>query len=199
MEREEFDKLKQSNDYESFGFKNQKVKRTLFYETKYIDSLNTNIEFKYKENIVFFKENKSSRKAICIGYNPAKATKEIDVTNKRLIDCLWNEYDEYMLVNLYPQVSSNKTTCITDLEENENFCNVIIDIIKSEKDCIILFFGRTVNIKDDIYDAIVERINNKMPIKMTTHNDKFTHPGSNADIKLIDIQEENLRSSYRIE
>ena len=163
MTREEFDNLVISNEYESEGFSTtkHKVKRKLFCETKYIDSLESNVDLKYKEVIEFVKTDKISKTAICIGYNPAKASEKIDTTNKRLIDCLWNNYDGYRLINLFPQVSTDKTTCITDLEDNVKFCNVIINILTNEKDDIILFWGRTVAINKDLYDAIIKRIDNK--------------------------------------
>lgn len=190
-------------EYKSIGFKTtkHKVNRKLFCSKILCEPLQKNLEFKYKEEISFDKEKneKAGKKAICIGYNPAKASKKIDTTNKRLIDLLWSDYDEYLLLNLYPQISTDQDTCYPEIDENANFEEVITEMLEKDSRDIILFWGRTTVFTESICEAIKKRIKKKLPLKMTVHQGKFTHPGSNADIQLQDIKEENILTSYRLE
>lgn len=201
MDKSEFDNLNYKKEYESLvtNKNGHKVKRKLVTKSKYVKELEKDIEFKYKEKILFQKLNNKGKTAICIGYNPAKSCEDIDITNKRLIECLWEDYDGYELVNLYPQVSSDKTTCINDLDENYNFINVIVDIIENDEKDIILFWGRTLSLSDELYNAICNRLDKHLTLKMTTHNNKFTHPGANSAIEIKKCSKENLKTSHNIE
>lgn len=202
MNVNEFNNLECTNVYRSIGFKSTKheVKRRLFCSKKFCEPLRKNLEFKYKEEISFVKKGDTTEKnAICIGYNPAKASEEIDTTNKRLIDLLWSDYDGYLLLNLYPQISTNQDTCYPEIDENAFFEDVIIGMLEEDSRDIILFWGRTAVVTESICEAIRKRIDKGLLLKMTVHDDKFTHPGSNSDIQLKDIKNENIHTSYRLE
>lgn len=206
MNIKEFGELKISCRYPSCRFSDSKyeVSRELYCKKEFTETVGDCIQFKYKEIIKFIKDKKDNGKypkAICIGYNPAKASKDIDETNKRLIKCLWETYDEYLLVNLFPQVSSDKTTCIPDLKENVEFCNVIIDILKNDDRDVILFWGRTVSISEELFNAINNRIDNELPLKMTTYGGRFIHPGAIGKVELNDVTKGNLKknTTYKIE
>lgn len=203
MTLNDFDKLILHKKFISFSFKKNKhcVSRRAFVKTIFDKTYNQSFDFKFKEYIKFQKGtiNQCDNEAVCIGYNPAKASLSLDVTNKRLIDLLWNNFSGYLLINLYPQVSTNKCSCIPDLDENKNFSEVIVEILKKDKREIIIFWGRSVLIDENIKDAIENRIQLNLPLKRTTHNGKFTHPASNADIKLEDVTLDRIRNSFHIE
>ena len=82
-------------EYSSTGYGEKYIKRVL-----YVDNIE-NPKYKFKEEIDFIGENDEKPYAICIGLNPAKAQEELDVTNKRLINLLQNNYSGYYLFNIY--------------------------------------------------------------------------------------------------
>ena len=188
------------------GFKKSKHKVYRIYWSKKVvqEDVQENVEytFKYKEEISFIKESSLSKTAVCIGYNPAKAEDEIDTTNKRLIDLLWDDYDGYILYNFYPQVSSDKDTCNLDLEENENFIHLLSEVIKKEESDIILFWGRSVNIDKKIKLAIEARLRNNKVLKITTFKNEFKHPGAHGGCVLKELKSGDTyihkQTTYRI-
>lgn len=175
-----------------------------------------NFSFKYKEKITFLEKydknnkrkeikTKANKTAICIGYNPAAANDELDMTNKRLIDLLWDEYDGYLLVNLFPQITDKKDECDLDLADNLEFSKVVENILKNNNEDIILFWGRTTVIPQGIYEAIIYRLTSpqhdqgKKRLRMTVHGIYgFTHPASNAGISLQNVDVGNIIETYKI-
>ena len=193
---------KNNNGKEFSGFKKSKHKVHRIYWSK--EEVHEDVEytFKYKEKISFIKENSLSKTAVCIGYKPAKAEDEIDTTNKRLIDLLWDDYDGYILYNLYPQVSSDKNTCNLDLEENEDFIPILSEVIEKEEADIILFWGRSVNIDKKIKLAIEARLRNNKVLKITTFKNEFKHPGAHGGCVLKELKSGDTyihkQTTYRI-
>jgi hypothetical protein len=167
---------------------------TIVDRTLYLDNTNEP-KYKYKETIVFKKEQHSNRKALCIGLNPAKATKGIDVTNKRLILLLWDMYDEYTLLNLFPEITDNKKQINYEDDENKRFENTLIELLSNSSEDIILFFGRTTIVPPKFIEYIKNIDTTKRVLKLTAHNGEFTHPGSNAGIALIDYSSKFIRNA----
>lgn len=99
---------------------------------------------KFREEITVLDNGVSiDKRSICIGFNPAKAEEEIDTTNKRLITLLWNQYNGYNLLNLYPEITDNKNQIDLGDKENIEFLEKLIKELEIETRDIILFFGRT--------------------------------------------------------
>lgn len=161
--------------------KDYNVSRILFVDNE------DDSKYKFREEITFLNSRISAdKRAVCIGYNPAKAEEEIDRTNKRLIKLLWDYYNGYDLYNLYPEVTDNKNQVNLEDSENIEFLNKLIEkIVKDERD-IILFFGRTTVIPK-AFEEFLLRKSVSDNIKITVHNGEFTHPGSNAQIDLMDF------------
>jgi hypothetical protein len=55
-----------------------------------------------------------------------------------------------------------------------------------------------VYINEDIYSALKKRIKRRKPTRMTTYNEKFTHPRSNIKVELMDVKKDSLISLYKI-
>lgn len=159
-------------------------------------------KYKYKEVLEFIPISNSmsndSKMAVCIGLNPALACKEIDTTNKRLSAYLQKDgYSGYYLYNLYPEVASHKENINLEDEENKKG----IDYIKSEMyseniqnaKCIILFFGRTVNLSNEQEGFIKSLIKEKRYVKITTFNGEFIHPGSIGSFELMDLKSDYIK------
>lgn len=156
---------------------------------------NESYSFKYQEEIDFIGST-NNKKAICVGFNPAKAEKNIiDVTNKRLINSLWGLYSGYTLVNIYPQISPTKDECDTTLQENTDFECKLLQFLRDKKEDIILFFGRTTTITDDFKELIVEK---NTSIYITSHNNNFVHPASNAEIKIVKLSLDRVKTANYI-
>ena len=182
------------------------------WQTKIITSINSpvgkvvrtlrldnvdNPKYKYSEKLEFDGLSGNRSFAICIGLNPAAAEEEIDITNKRLIKLLKDEYNGYHLFNIYPEITDNKKQLNFDDEENREFINKLKDIlIRKEFDSldIIMFFGRTLVIPKPFID-LLEEWNGIRNIFITSHKDEFTHPGSNADIQKKPFEMDFLRRS----
>lgn len=138
------------------------------------------------EKIDFSIEGNEKLYAICIGLNPAKAEEKLDVTNKRLISLLNKEYGGYYLFNIFPEITNNANKINLEDEKNIYFVNKLKEeLSKGEyKNLdIFLFFGRTFSIPNNFIELIYEWISTGKKIYITTHNDEFIHPGSNAKIK----------------
>ena len=182
----------------------RKVDRVVW---SYTDNGNT---FKDEEIIEFQKDEKEKtmKKAICIGYNPAQCEKKLDTTNKRLAKMLWEDYDGYTLKNLYTQVTPDAATCDLSLAGNNDSINEIAARIESEEDTIILFWGCTAVVYNMIIGALEKREKKK-----TSHNGScfrtmytkgknrngeeiFIHPGSQDGTKLADfVFDKNVKTT----
>lgn len=175
--------------FDSIGYFKYKVKRTL-----YIDKY-PNPKYKYKEKIDFNGSEKCKPYAVCIGFNPAATKSDIDVTNKRLIKLLKKDYGGYFLFNIYPEIADNIKQLNFNDENNQSFVDQLVNILNEEEYCdldIILFFGRMVAIPEQLESFLKEQ-NEK--IFITSHNNEFTHPGSNADIQKKPFEMDFLRKS----
>ena len=168
-------------------------KNTIVSRNLYLDNIKKP-KYKFQETILFKKEKLNNKKAICIGLNPAKAEEKIDITNIRLILLLWDKYDEYLLLNIFPEITDNKKQINYIDQENKLFEVKLIEVLNNTTDDIILFFGRTTIIPPNIVSCIKELFVKKRTIKLTAHYGEFTHPGSNADINLIDYSSVFIRT-----
>ena len=160
-------------------------------------------KYKFKEIVEFESTKKPDKKAICIGYNPALAIKEIDTSNKRLIITLEkNDYTGYVLFNLYPEVTAHKESInISDNQTVFSLNKLKEEISNFQYRDLVLFFGRSTNLTTEQVDFIKELASNKH-IMLTTFDGEFIHPGSIGSVELIDFQpgfiREDLTHQIRI-
>ncbi|WP_162150539.1 DUF1643 domain-containing protein [Acholeplasma equifetale] len=187
MDEQDYKTIKYSN-CKAHNDKDYNVSRILFVDNE------GDSKYKFKEEITFLNNMISAEKrAVCIGYNPAKAEEDIDRSNKRLINLLWDYYNGYDLYNLYPEVTDNKNQVNLEDSENVEFLDKLIEKIAKDKRDIILFFGRTTVIPKAFEEFLSKRpISNN--IKITAHNGEFTHPGSNSQINLMDFNVDFLKT-----
>lgn len=80
-----------------------------------------NPKYKYLGLLEFSSPKVVNKFAICIGFNPAKAEEEIDMTNKRIINVLQNEYSGYFLLNIFPELTKKSSEVNLDDSVNINF------------------------------------------------------------------------------
>ena len=184
MNESEWEEIK----FDSSAYHKIKVNRTLFLD-KYPDP-----QYKYKEKIDFPDAGEDKTYAICIGFNPAKAEKDLDDTNKRLIDALKDRYRGYYLFNLHPKIESDQADIKTiDVQFVKYVCRKINceDLKKLD---IVLFFGRLAIIPD-VFVKYLKKAASKRRRKvyLTAHGDEFTHPSSNSSIELQKFKKEYLR------
>lgn len=174
----------------SEGYKGEFVSRVLWADNE------EKPKYKYAEKITF-KESQDGKYAICIGLNPAKARKELDTTNKRIIKLLKEEYKGYWLLNMFPEITSNAKEIHLEEKENIEFCDKINTILMHEDFSdldIVLFFGRSFCIPAEFAKSLREFCVTRQ-VYMTCHEGEFTHPGANASIKKEAFKPEYLRSS----
>ena len=177
------------------------------------DEQDVSITFKDKEIITFNKGKNTSKlsksRAVCIGFNPAKSEEEVDTTNKRLIKMLWDDYDGYTLLNLYPQVTPKADQCDLSLTENQESVKRIAQTIRETHETVILFWGRSACLDDEIKQALVERVGSELPTKITVSKNRdkkneddkeelFTHPGAINGTYLLEFDNNRIEPSYRI-
>ena len=161
------------------------------YETKY----------KYKEVLTFSKPLIEYEKyAVCIGFNPAKAEKDLDVTNKRLINALQHTYSGYILLNIYPEITSTATEVNFDDPENQNNLKRLlnyIEVLDKEMD-IIVFFGSSYSICEELYNTLLSLAHTNRLIKTTNKNKDFRHPSSIGSVDLVKVLVNDLGSNHFI-
>ena len=188
-----------ANDWKSREYTNCKVtKKHSVSRTLYLDNLTTP-KYKFKEIIHFTKDPLSDKHmAICIGINPAKAEQNIDPTNINLIKLLFDNYDGYILLNIYPEITKNAKKVNFKDDENINFTKNLDAIINENKtEDIILFFGRTTIVPSTFIELINSCVNNNRIVKITTHDGEFTHPARRS-INLTDYSSDYVRSFIKI-
>ena len=143
-------------------------------------------------------------KCVAIGFNPATIdVNEIDKTNEKIIDKLKEKgYGGYILLNLSPQCStSKKEWCDNDDEDLKYFpCFIkILKIISKKSINVLIFWGRTVAIKDDIYN-ILQKIIKTENLLMTVKEGTQTHyHPAYVPIDIIPVTDTNLKSSHYLQ
>lgn len=181
-----------NKEYKSNAYGNYEVERTLYIDVE------DNPKYKFMEEIKFTSNNNGKNYAICIGLNPAKAEKELDATNNRLISLLSEDYGGYYLFNIYPEITENTSQINLEDKKNIEFVNELKEILKEDKYTeldIILFFGRTLIIPDEFIELIQQFMQDQKNVYITVHNGEFTHPGSNAKIEKIELKFEYFRKN----
>lgn len=183
-----------TKQYESEGYSQFKVKRTLYVDKE------ENPKYKFKEKIEFIDDVGTEKPyAICIGYNPACATTEIDETNKRLIKLLKDDYCGYYLYNIYPEITGNKMQVNLDDKNNISFIDLLENQLEELNDIdVILFFGRTTLVPQKLHNLILIFFEKGRKIFLTTHAGEFTHPGSNASIQKECFEKSYFKETYHI-
>lgn len=158
-------------------------------------------------NYKYIEYTKWGNKPTCvaIGFNPATHhPDEIDTTNNKIIDELNNKgYGGYVLLNLYPQVSSTKATFDESDEEDKKFQNTLLKLINTlikKRIDTIIFWGRTVSIDKDVLEKLQElQKNNNLFI--TTKKDTLMHyHPARVSIEIKKVEKSTFfETSYRID
>ena len=128
--------------------------------------------YKYMEYTEWDKKQKT---CVAIGFNPATIDVTIfDNTNQKIIEALKGNYGSYVLLNLYPQTSVNKKAWEKDDEEDEKFRPILYKILRQvikDKIDVLIFWGRTVAIDNDLYRELQELMGEEllyMTVKQNT-------------------------------
>lgn len=189
-----------SKEFKSSGYSNAEVYRYI-NEVEIVEVQNT-IKLKCVELIIFDKPEDGIKKisevtekdkiAVCIGYNPAECSKDIDVSNKRLIKLLKQHcYKGYVLLNLFPQITKSAKEVDLDLQFNKDFETSLMSYIKNNFNTsdVVIFFGRTTQITDK-FKVFLSEISSRNKLLLTVNPSEklFTHPGSNAGVLLKKVK-----------
>ncbi|MBU1093018.1 MAG: DUF1643 domain-containing protein [Firmicutes bacterium] len=151
-------------------------------------------EYKFIESIEFDNDNK--KYAIAIGFNPAKAeSHEFDLTNKKLIYHLSDNYSGYFLFNLYPLISKDKKA-FYETPVTLEYESVILKELLMKIDGIdtIIFWGRTTKVNDDLLDLMVNN-SSDLYLTISKSSTKHVHP---AYTPYDDIEIQRFSSSRRV-
>ena len=129
---------------------------------------------KYMEKITW---NDCKKKAICIGYNPARAdTSGLDKTNELLTDFLHNSgYGGYYLFNLYSEVNVKKVS----KKNSTSLLSCICSAIQDKYKCVDVYFfwGNSVYINPEEEKILKELAKHKFNLfTIGGKTLKFCHP-----------------------
>lgn len=163
------------------------------------------IEYKYLE-ITKWNMRTDNRMPIVIGFNPATAdVNEIDGTNKKIIKLLKEkQYNGYYLLNLYAQVSPTKADFQEGDEIDTAYLNMVIEFLRSNIICqsnidIIIFWGRSASIGEEMVKAIDNLLNHKIFIYKTIKKDdqekKHNHP-ARITPQLVKVEKNDFQKSW---
>lgn len=160
--------------------------------------------YKYIECTKF---NQGEKVCIGIGFNPAQQFPgKIDRTNKKIIEALNNgKYKTYILLNLYPLVSSSKTDFDESDENSIAFAKKclpsLLETIYNDTDAdVLIFWGRTVSVDCEIFKKIKMFCNpKKQRLYMTVKKGESVHcHPAYVPIEIKEVSKENLKSSYSV-
>lgn len=132
-----------------------------FLERKNITKVIGQEKYKFIEYTCW---DKDGRICIGIGCNPAECDPDVlDTTNQRVISALQESekgYGQYILLNLYPQVTPTKKELNnadpTNAEFNTKTLPKLLDeIINSINVDVLIFWGREIDVCFDVYEKLV--------------------------------------------
>ena len=149
--------------------------------------------YKYIEYTVWDDKKKF---CVAIGFNPANSDVESpDDTNERVRKELDNNgYGAYVLLNLFPQISADENTHHKD-DEDEKFEKILprlFDKIIESKTDVLIFWGRTAEVNNDIRKCLIKLQKNKklyITVKKGTNN--HYHP-ARVTIDIIQAKEDSI-------
>ena len=140
-----------------------------------------------------------------IGFNPAEMYAEkLDGTNTKIINALKQKgYGLFILLNLYPLVSSSKAefdeTDKKSIKFKETCLPELLDYIFTQTDMdVLIFWGRTVSIDQEIFEKI-KKFCDDQRLYMTVKEGEniHCHP-ARVSIEIIPVSQNNLKVSYFI-
>jgi len=146
-------------------------------------------KYKYQEQIKFLDSTISDNLAICLGFNPANASKELDTSNKRLINALQEQYSGYLLFNIYPEITETSEQVNLDDENNSQFLETLIKYVseKYSNNDIIIFFGTSYVISENLKVFLDGALQKERLYKTTNKKNEFRHPASVGKVYLKKI------------
>ena len=147
----------------------------------------SSLSYKYIEHTVW-----DQKKPICvaIGFNPAEWNVDVtDDTNKKIrIELEKNGYGAYILLNLFPQISTTKSSFGKTDSENQKFEKVLPKLLKkiiNSKANVLIFWGREVCVNENIRNCLIKlQQNKKLYITVKSGTTEHYHP-SRVSIDII--------------
>ncbi len=102
-------------------------------------------------------------------------------------------YGSYVLLNLYPQVTSTKESFNEDDGVNKDFVELLPMIINNYKENdFVIFWGRTVSISVGIKIQLDNLLGNgKLHMTVKAGTGKHYHP-ARVDIEIKDVKEDDI-------
>lgn len=157
-------------------------------------------EYKYIE---YTEWDEKKSKCVAIGFNPAETDpKIIDQTNRKIKEALnFRGFGSYILLNLYPQVSSEKKHWLEgdceDEKYRELFENLLREVEKSNED-VLIFWGRTVAIENSIFNFLKNiQSQGRLLITVKKGTTMHYHP-ARVNIEIIKAPSSSLIETHSI-
>lgn len=158
-----------------------------------------NDKYKFLEKTIW-----DEKKEICValGFNPTNnKIDKIDSTNKKIIKQLKEPFGGYYLINLYPQRSDSKNGFDESDEIGKNYNRCIpkmLDLLIKNDIKLLIFFGRTVAIREEIIKKLdIFKNNGKLMITVKKGFTDFYHP-ARVEIDIIDVKKDYYDQTYHI-
>ena len=157
-------------------------------------------EYKYIE---YTEWDEKKPGCVAIGFNPAETNPEvIDQTNQKIKEALnLQGFGSYILLNLYPQVSSEKKNWMEgdceDEKYRELFGDLLIKVENSNK-AVLIFWGRTVAIESYVYKFLKNiRSQRRLFITVKKGTTMHYHP-ARVNIEIIEATSESFIETYSV-
>lgn len=157
-------------------------------------------EYKYIE---YTEWNKGQKKCVALGFNPAtNDVKQFDDTNKKILKALEDkQYGSYILLNLYPQVTKSKKELQEDDEENKKFESVLLQAlkkIKEKKVDVLIFWGRTVVISDQLFCELKEIMEQSLLYKTVKKGTNEHYHPARVQIEIKKVERTSFVGTYSL-
>lgn len=163
----------------------------------FVDRLNDPTQ-KFEEQLTW--DSTKNTYVICIGFNPAKADKQIDLTNRMLIKKIkednqfFTDVGGYILLNLFSRIAKKKREISLKSSSLCEACEAIVRFLLFYPSVpVILFFGR---VKTRFPQSFVDCLHDRGNVFFTGEPDRFLHPAYKRKFEFYRLTIEN-RSAMR--
>jgi len=149
--------------------------------------------------------NKGEKICVGIGFNPAEQSPcKIDSTNRKIIHALCKgNYKTFILLNLYPLVTSSKVDFDEADERSLAFIKQCLPelleyIYKDTSADVLIFWGRTVSVDGEIFKKIREFCKaQRLYMTVKKGDKKHCHP-ARVPIAIQPVSQNNLKETYSV-
>ena len=149
--------------------------------------------------------NKGAEICVGIGFNPAEQSPgKIDRTNRKIIHALCRgNYKTFILLNLYPLVTSSKVDFDEADERSLAFSKQCLPelleyIYKDTSADVLIFWGRTVSVDGEIFKKIREFCKaQRLYMTVKKGDKKHCHP-ARVPIVIQPVSQNNLKETYSV-